>query len=133
MRYQRVEKYAILKKQRTTGVAIPRYYDGDPHAVLCPAQNDIKCGTPPKHIDPCEALQFHQRIIVRLRQFSDCHILYPLKCFLTTAYIKLLKSGKELVIPFSMMLRSLRANSFSNVLKETILHDVPATIIFPDS
>ena len=52
---------------------------------------------------------------------------------LITAYIKLLKSGSALVIPFSMRVNPFRASSLSNVSQDTILHDVPATIIFPDS
>ena len=52
---------------------------------------------------------------------------------LTTAYIKRSKLGSELVIPFSMRDRPFRVNSFSNVFHDTILHDVPATIILPES
>lgn len=37
------------------------------------------------------------------------------------------------MIPFSMVVRPFLANSFSNVFHDTILHDVPATIILPES
>ena len=53
--------------------------------------------------------------------------------FFTTANIKLLKPGKALVIPFSITSRPFLDSSLSNVLNDTILQDVPATIIFPDS
>ena len=52
---------------------------------------------------------------------------------LTTTYIKLLKSGSALVIPFSTIVKPFRVSSLSNVSHDTILHDVPATIILPDS
>lgn len=64
--------------------------------------------------------------------FSLCTLpgfLYPL----TTAYMRLLKSGRELVIPFSTTVNPFRASSFSKVFQDTILHDVPATSILPDS
>lgn len=53
--------------------------------------------------------------------------------FFTTTNIKLLKSGSALVMPFSIISRLFLANSSSRVLKDTILHDVPTTIISPDS
>lgn len=53
--------------------------------------------------------------------------------FWTTANIKLLNSGKALVIPFSITFKPFLDNSSSKVLNDTILHDVPATIIVPDS
>lgn len=59
--------------------------------------------------------------------------IYATPYALTTAYIKLLKSGSELVIPFSTMVRAFRFNSFSNVFHDTVLHDVPATVILPES
>ena len=55
------------------------------------------------------------------------------QCFLTTAYIKLLKFGREVVIPFSTISNWFLFNSSSNVGKETILHEVPATKILPVS
>ena len=69
----------------------------------------------------------HEQPTIKCCDFASYPFSTPYT--LTTAYIKLLKSGSELVIPFSTRFRSFRVNSFSNVFHDTILHDVPATII----
>ena len=73
----------------------------------------------------------HEQPTIKCCDFASYPFSTPYT--LTTAYIKLLKSGSELVIPFSTRFRSFRVNSFSNVFHYNILHDVPATIIFPES